>query len=83
VFGWKADALQKIMDEACYVSCNSMKTQSMDAMNKCSLSPVVKEDIDGCMSFMPIARNLPLGFKLTLSRAHRASGTPDNALEVG
>ncbi|KAF2268150.1 hypothetical protein CC78DRAFT_540910 [Lojkania enalia] len=45
VFGWKDDSLQKIMDEACYVNCKSMKTQSIDAMNACSIPRRVNEDI--------------------------------------
>jgi hypothetical protein len=45
VFGWKDDALQKIMDEECYVSCSSMKTQSIEAMNACSVPRKVVEDI--------------------------------------
>lgn len=45
VFGWKDDALQKIMDEECYVNCKSMKTQSIDAMNSCNVPNKVDEDI--------------------------------------
>ncbi|KAF2648543.1 hypothetical protein K491DRAFT_684613 [Lophiostoma macrostomum CBS 122681] len=45
VFGWKDDALQKIMDEECYVNCTSMKTQSMEKMNSCSVPNKVHEDI--------------------------------------
>ncbi|KAF2116814.1 hypothetical protein BDV96DRAFT_645218 [Lophiotrema nucula] len=45
VFGWKDDALQKIMDEECYVNCKTMKTQSIDAMNSCNVPNVVGEDI--------------------------------------
>lgn len=48
VFGWKDDSLQKIMNEECYVNCRTMKTQSIDAMNRCSVGPVVKEDVEGC-----------------------------------
>jgi hypothetical protein len=52
VFGWKDDALQKIMDEECYVNCKSMKTQSIQAMNSCSVKNKVDEDIgdNNCMS---------------------------------
>ncbi|KAF2190425.1 hypothetical protein K469DRAFT_697695 [Zopfia rhizophila CBS 207.26] len=45
VFGWKDQSLQKIMDEACYVNCKSMKTQSMSAMNSCAVKNRVNEDI--------------------------------------
>jgi hypothetical protein len=45
LFGWKDDALQKILDEPCYVNCKSMKTQSMSAMNACSIKNTVQEEI--------------------------------------
>ncbi|KAF2740946.1 hypothetical protein EJ04DRAFT_111338 [Polyplosphaeria fusca] len=45
VFGWKDDALQKIMDEACYVNCKTMRTQTIDQMNSCSVDSFVNEDV--------------------------------------
>ena len=52
VFGWKGDALQKILDTPCYFTTNckesGAKLQSIEDMNKCSQNPVVDEDIDGC-----------------------------------
>ncbi|PGH04434.1 hypothetical protein AJ79_07091 [Helicocarpus griseus UAMH5409] len=48
MFGWKDDSLQRIMDEPCYVMCQSMRTQDMSAMNACTVDPVVPEDVDGC-----------------------------------
>jgi len=48
VFGWKDDALQRAMDSPCYVNCPTLKTQSMTAMNSCSVKDVVEEQIDGC-----------------------------------
>jgi hypothetical protein len=50
VFGWKGDALQKLMDDACVVSCPTAnaKTQGSAAMNKCVQTAQVKEDVDGC-----------------------------------
>jgi hypothetical protein len=45
VFGWKDDSLQKIMDEECYVNCKTMRTQTIDQMNACSVENKVKEDI--------------------------------------
>jgi Domain of unknown function (DUF1996) len=50
VFGWKGDALQKLMDDACVVSCPAAdaKTQSTAAMNKCVQQSLVKEDVDSC-----------------------------------
>jgi hypothetical protein len=48
VFGWKDDALQKIMDDPCYVNCQSMRTQTMDQMNSCTVAQTAKEDVDDC-----------------------------------
>lgn len=45
VFGWKDDSLQQIMDEECYVNCKTMKTQSFEAMNACSVPKKVDEDV--------------------------------------
>ncbi|KAF2272955.1 uncharacterized protein EI97DRAFT_503906 [Westerdykella ornata] len=45
LFGWKNDSLQKIMDEECYVNCQTMKTQPISAMNACSVGRKVDEDI--------------------------------------
>lgn len=50
VFGWKGDALQKILDTACVVNCAGAKTQSSTNMNKCTQKVVVNENIDGCRS---------------------------------
>ena len=52
VFGWKNNALQKVLDSPCYFYTNCSeyghKLQSVDDMNKCTQKPVVDEDIDGC-----------------------------------
>lgn len=50
VFGWKGDALQKLMDTACVVNCPAAnpKTQGNAAMNKCTQKAVVNEDVNGC-----------------------------------
>lgn len=61
VFGWKNDALQKIMDEECFVNCTSMKTQSFDAMNACNIKAVVNEDIDGWLPELPGKPMMRLG----------------------
>ncbi|PSN67715.1 hypothetical protein BS50DRAFT_599816 [Corynespora cassiicola Philippines] len=57
VFGWKGDALQKIMDYPCNFSSNcaesGLKLQSIEAMNKCTMEPVVDEDIDGWFDVLP------------------------------
>jgi hypothetical protein len=33
------------LDEECYVNCKTMKTQSIDEMNKCKVAVAVDEDI--------------------------------------
>ncbi|KAH8717106.1 hypothetical protein GQ44DRAFT_624100 [Phaeosphaeriaceae sp. PMI808] len=45
IFGWKDDALQKIMDEECFVNCKSMRTQSIQKMNGCRVGRKVDEDV--------------------------------------
>ncbi|KAH8667552.1 hypothetical protein BGZ60DRAFT_377274 [Tricladium varicosporioides] len=52
VFGWKGDALQKLMDTPCVVNCGG-KTQNTAAMNKCSQKAVVTEPIDGWLKALP------------------------------
>ncbi|KAK0733043.1 hypothetical protein B0T26DRAFT_841465 [Lasiosphaeria miniovina] len=55
VFGWKADSLQKAMDTAgCMgATCGSLKTQSIDAARKCSVKPLVHENVDGWLTKLP------------------------------
>ncbi|KAJ9157628.1 putative carbohydrate-binding module family 1 protein [Pleurostoma richardsiae] len=53
VFGWKGDALQRAMDAACYVNCPTLKTQSMTAMNACSIKSSVNEDVDSWLPSLP------------------------------
>jgi hypothetical protein len=55
VFGWKGDALQKILDTPCIFNCTESgdTLQSIDSMNKCSQKPIVNEDIDGCKCQIP------------------------------
>lgn len=50
VFGWKGDALQRLMDTPCVVNCPKAnpKTQNNAAMNKCVQKSVVDEPVDGC-----------------------------------
>lgn len=55
VFGWKGDALQRVLDAPCwfYTNCSTESKstlQSVEDMNKCTQKPVVDEDIDGCKS---------------------------------
>lgn len=55
VFGWKGDALQRLMDTACVVNCPkaNAKTQNTAAMNKCTQKSMVKEVVDGCKFLTP------------------------------
>lgn len=48
VFGWKDDSLQRTMDSACYVNCDTLTTQNMSAQNDCTIKSAVDEDVDGC-----------------------------------
>ena len=47
VFGWKGDALQRTMDSRALLS-DGLKTQAVDAANRCTISATVREDVDGC-----------------------------------
>ncbi|KAK7934952.1 hypothetical protein PG985_000447 [Apiospora marii] len=55
VFGWKDDALQRLMDAACVVNCPTAhaKTQGAAAMNRCAKEKTVTEDIDGWLTSLP------------------------------
>ena len=53
MFGWKDDALQKVMDASCNVNCPMLKTQSIAQGNKCAQSQKVNEDVDGWLSELP------------------------------
>jgi hypothetical protein len=52
LFGWKGDALQRTMDSTPLLS-NGLKTQSVDAANKCTIKPSVVENIDGWLDQLP------------------------------
>jgi hypothetical protein len=60
VFGWKGDALQKLMDTACVVSCGG-KTQGVAAMNKCTQKSLVHEDVDGWLTKLPGGHEVQTG----------------------
>ncbi|KAK3317912.1 hypothetical protein B0H66DRAFT_475726 [Apodospora peruviana] len=53
LFGWKDDSLQKAMDAHCYVSCPTLKTQSITQQNKCLVNDMVKEPLDGWLDKLP------------------------------
>lgn len=48
VFGWKGDALQRVLDSPCYVNCPTLLTQTVEEANNCSKAATVSELIDGC-----------------------------------
>lgn len=50
VFGWKGDALQKLMDGGCFgaATCNGVQIQASAAANKCAVKDTVLEDTNGC-----------------------------------
>ncbi|KAI2783403.1 hypothetical protein F4815DRAFT_491541 [Daldinia loculata] len=54
VFGWQDDALQRALDQPCYINCPTLKTQNAQAMNACSKERVVTEDnIDDWVETLP------------------------------
>ncbi|RYP13672.1 hypothetical protein DL765_006802 [Monosporascus sp. GIB2] len=54
VFGWEGDSLQRAMDARCNdTTCSTLKTQSSEEAMKCTMPPVVKEDIDGWLTEIP------------------------------
>ncbi|RDL32974.1 Uncharacterized protein BP5553_08413 [Venustampulla echinocandica] len=61
VFGWKGDALQKILDTPCVVNCAGAKTQTTANMNKCVQKAVVGEDIDGWLTELPGGHKVQYG----------------------
>lgn len=56
VFGWKGDALKKILETPCIFNCTQSgdKIQSIDSMNACTQQPIVNEDIDGCKLYLSL-----------------------------
>lgn len=53
VFGWKGDSLQKAMDSSCmFNACENgrpLKSQNVQAMNKCAVKNMVNEDRNCCL----------------------------------
>lgn len=53
VFGWKDEALQKAMDGHTYVSAPMLKSQGAAVGNKCKVSDMVNENLDGWLAKLP------------------------------
>jgi hypothetical protein len=60
VFGWKGDALQRVMNSSCmFHGCGSpgmqgvLKTQTVDEMNKCKVESTVEENVEGWLDHLP------------------------------
>ncbi len=58
MFGWKGDALQRVMDSPCYVNCPTLKTQSIAQQNQCNVPDTVGEPLEGCTSPLPVTLSL-------------------------
>lgn len=66
VFGWKGDALQRAMDANCNsdlfgdnLNCSTLKRQTIQQANACTVKRQVNENLDGWLS------ELPGGMKVT------------------
>ncbi|KAI2777787.1 hypothetical protein F4815DRAFT_279302 [Daldinia loculata] len=54
MFGWKGDTLQIAMDTNCNgFKCPELQYQEIKEGNKCSVKPVVDEDVDGWLTELP------------------------------
>ncbi len=77
LFGWKGDSLQRAMDASCmFQACENgkpLKSQAPAQMNKCGVTDLVKEDIDGCK----LSRCFRLSESfVTNGTPYRAQGSP-------
>lgn len=60
MFGWKGDALQRAMDTNCNsdlfsnrINCPTLKTQTLDQANKCTIKRQINEDLDAWLTELP------------------------------
>ncbi|KAI0172930.1 hypothetical protein GGR52DRAFT_591447 [Hypoxylon sp. FL1284] len=54
VFGWKGDALQRLMDGACFGdTCTGVLKQDFSEANKCSVANTVDEETEGWLEQIP------------------------------
>ncbi len=81
VFGWKDDSLQKAMDGHTYVSAPMLKSQSAAVGNKCKVSDMVNEPLDGCKSRIP-ADLIPSRRLIIQSRADEVAWSRDGLIRI-
>ncbi|TFK18873.1 hypothetical protein FA15DRAFT_602480 [Coprinopsis marcescibilis] len=86
VFGWKSDSLQRAMDSGCmFQNCENgrpLKSQSVAAMNACTLKDMVNEDIgsNGWISRLPGSGQVdpvPVPVPVTSTQAQPPISTPN------
>ncbi|KAK0712919.1 hypothetical protein B0T26DRAFT_753097 [Lasiosphaeria miniovina] len=55
MFGWKGDSLQRAMDkDGCfYDGCGTIKKQTMNVANQCTVKDMVNENTDGWVTALP------------------------------
>lgn len=53
MFGWQGDSLQRAMNARCNVNCPTLRTQTVQQANRCTLPSFLNEQING--------RELPSG----------------------
>ncbi|KAI7932801.1 hypothetical protein M0657_000110 [Pyricularia oryzae] len=54
LFGWKDDSLQHAMDNKCFgPRCQGLTTQTFPVANECSVKPMVSEQVDGWIDYLP------------------------------
>jgi hypothetical protein len=63
------DSLQKAMDTPCYVNCPTLKTQTIQKGNECSVDLDFKEPIDGCEYSLLVSGSGLVWMTLTVTRA--------------
>jgi hypothetical protein len=76
VFGWKGNALQTAMDNACFgATCKGLTTQTLKAANGCSVKNTVSENTEGCKFYIPILVNCKTANNFQGSLRSQVEGT--------
>ena len=84
MFGWQGDSLQRAMNksECFYDGCGSIKKQTMDVANRCTVPDMVGEETDGCeylfffFSPLPDPHSSLFPPRKGLSTTHTFTGIP-------